>query len=87
MSTYVTSRGTLLEAIHAATALFAERHPFRANTLLLGEGCRADLARELDADNLTHRAPFGGARECLYGLQIKLVPGGEVSVGNFVSLQ
>ena len=88
MSTYVTSRGTLMEAVRATAAAFAEKHPFSADTLLLGEQCRPDLHAETVRDTRMCRHPLSGSETTrLYGLAVVWVPGREVAVGSFVSLQ
>ena len=88
MSTYVTSRGTLLEAVHATINSFANSCGSQCNTLLLGELCRADLHAETAGDlRMVERPLTGRETERLLGLRIMWVPGREVAVGSFVSLQ
>ena len=88
MSTYVTSRGTLLEAVHATINAFAISCGSRCNTLLLGKECLPDLSAATAGDLRMVERPLAGREpERLLGLRIMWVPGREVAVGNVVSLQ
>ena len=67
--------------------LYFEIYHKPPDTLLLGEGCRFDLEAETCHDARTHPEPASRMVERVYGLSVKWVPGNDVMVGSFVSLQ
>ena len=87
MSTYVTKRGSIWEAIAETRQLYFEKYYKTPDTLLLGEGCRLDLGAETCHDVSIHPEQASEVVERVFGMPIKWVPGNDIMVGNFVSLQ
>ena len=81
MSTYVIKRGSLGEAIEAASVEHLKAFRRAPSTLLLGEECRPDLERELGIHII---GAVGGRYR---GMEVVWVPGRQVAVGEFTNLQ